>query len=298
MRAARNDRAAGPAVVAGEDDQRVLAQALLVQRGDDPPDLLVERGDHRRVGAARRVLDGVGIAVLVGLLRLIGRMGRERGEVEEERLVLVLLLDELDRLVADQVQVIALLVDELAVALPVDQAAALVGEVVDLADGVAVEVIEAAVLRPEFLVGVTQVPFADHVGRITGFLQRLGQRPFVGRQAVAVVGEDHQRLQAVAHRIAAGHQGRAGRGAHGHAVEVFEPHTLVRELVDVRGLDVAAAIAEVGIAEVVGHDEDDVGFACPASSGVCSLQRCAKQQNDDMKELLKVSSRRPPLVNG
>jgi hypothetical protein len=98
-------------------------------------------------------------------------MRRERREVEEERFVLVLFLDEPDCLVADQVQVIGFLLKKLAVALPVDNAAAHLGEVVHLADEVAIEVIEAAVLRPVFPVGMTEVPFADHIRRITGFLQ-------------------------------------------------------------------------------------------------------------------------------
>ncbi len=71
--------------------------------------------------------------------------------------------------------------------------------------------------------------------------------------------EDDERLQPVAHRIAAGHQ-RGPRGrADRLAIEGFEPDAALRERIDVRRLDQPAAIAEIGIAEVVGHDEDDVG---------------------------------------
>ena len=159
---------------------------------------------------------------------------------------------------ADELGVVALLLQELAVALPVDQPAALAGEVVHLADDVAVEVVEAAVLRPVLLVGVAEVPLADHRRLVADVLQRLRQRALVGRQAVGVAGEDHQRLQAVAHRIAAGHQRRARRRADGLAVERLEPHAALGQRVDVRRLDLAAAIAEVGVAEVVGEDDDDV----------------------------------------
>ena len=38
------------------------------------------------------------------------------------------------------------------------------------------------------------------------------------------------------------------------------------QLVDVGRLYLATAAAEVCIAYVVGHNEDDAGFACPASS--------------------------------
>ena len=127
------------------------------------------------------------------------------GEVEEEGLGFVLPLDLLHRLVADQRQVVGGLLQEFAVALPVDDAAAHLGEVVDLADEVAVEVIEAPVLRPVFFIGMAQVPLAHHRGLVARLLQGLGQGAFIGGQAVGVVGEDHQRLQAVAHRVAARH---------------------------------------------------------------------------------------------
>ena len=45
-----NKRACGPAIVAAEDDQRVVEHVLLLKRVDDPPDLPVELGDHRGVG--------------------------------------------------------------------------------------------------------------------------------------------------------------------------------------------------------------------------------------------------------
>ena len=258
MRAAGNDRAARSAIVAGEDDQRIVAQAPLVERGDDSPDLVVDRRNHRRIGAARRILDGGRVAVLIGLLCLVGRMRGQRREVQEERLVLVLLLDHLDCFVADQRQVVSLLLEEFPVALPVHDAAAHLGEIVHLADEVSVKVIEAAILRPELLVGMAQVPLADHRGAVAGLFQSLRQRPFVGRQAVSMVREDHQRLQAVTHWIAARHQRRARRGADRHAVEGFEPHPFVGKFVDIRCLDVAAAIAEIGVAEIVSQDHDDV----------------------------------------
>ena len=52
-----------------------------------------------------------------------------------------------------------------AVTLPIDQPAALLGEIVDLADEIAVEMIEATVLWPEFPIGMAEVPLADH-GRL------------------------------------------------------------------------------------------------------------------------------------
>ena len=94
------------AVVAGEEDDRVVAQALLVEFGDDAADLNVQLRDHRRIGSAERIGDGL-VFVDGGLRRLIGRVRGERGEIEEERLLAVLLVDQPDRVVADQVGVVA-----------------------------------------------------------------------------------------------------------------------------------------------------------------------------------------------
>ena len=198
------------AVVAREEDDRVVAQPLLFECGDNAADLLVERRDHARVGPPLLILDrGVTVAVLLG--HLIGRVGGQRGEVEEERLLRVLGLDQLDRFVSDQGREVPFLLEELAVALPVDQAAALLGEVIDLADEVAVEVVEAAILRPVLPVGMAEMPLAHHVGLVAGLLQGLGKRALVGRQTVAVARKDHQRLKAVTDRIAARHQRGARR---------------------------------------------------------------------------------------
>ena len=211
------------AVVAREEDDRVLAQPFLLERGDDAADLIVQRRDHAGIGPPLLILDrGVTVAVLLG--HLIGCVGGQRGEVEEERLRRVLGLDQLDRFVADEGREVPVLLEELAVALPVDQAAALLGEVIDLADEVAVEVVEAAVLRPVLPVGMAEMPLAHHVGLVAGLLQGLGERALVGRQAVAVAREDHERLEAVTDRIAARHQRGARGSAHGHAVEGLAAH--------------------------------------------------------------------------
>ena len=93
----RSERAAALAL---EDDQRVVAQALLVERRHHPADLIVDRRDLSGVAAQRRVVDGV-VAFEIGVGRLVGRMRRVEGEVEEERGFRVAGLDQLDRLVAE-----------------------------------------------------------------------------------------------------------------------------------------------------------------------------------------------------
>src|SRR5215468_12141347 len=48
---------AGPAIVAHEDDERVVAHLLLFKRGDDAPDLVVHRGDAARIGPSARIFN-------------------------------------------------------------------------------------------------------------------------------------------------------------------------------------------------------------------------------------------------
>ena len=79
-------------------------------------------------------------------------------------------------------------------------------------------------------------------GGVAGLFESLRQSPFVGRQAVGVVREDHQRLQAkrIGNVRSSTPRATACRRA---AVEGLEGESLRRKLVDVRGLDLAAAIA-------------------------------------------------------
>ncbi|MGA8821517.1 MAG: hypothetical protein WB613_01685 [Pseudolabrys sp.] len=101
---------------------------------------------------------------------------------------------------------VAVFLEELAVPLPIDQSAPILGEIIDLADEIAVEMIEATVLWPEFLVGMTEMPLADHGGLVPGFLQSLRERALVRRQSVGMAGKYNERLQAIAHSVTAGHQ--------------------------------------------------------------------------------------------
>ena len=99
------------------------------------------------------------------------------------------MVDNADGLVADQVGVVPVFLEELAVSLPIGDAAPFLGEVVHFADEVAVEMVEAPVLRPVFLVGMAEMPLANHCRVITGILQSLRERPLVGGQSIGVAGK-------------------------------------------------------------------------------------------------------------
>ena len=87
-------------------------------------------------------------------------------------------------------------------------------------------------------------------------------------KAVGMAGlHDDGGLQAVAHRIAAGHQCCAGRRAEGLRGKLLELQPLGGELVDIRGLDVRAVKADVLPAQIVGDDVDDVRLIASATAG-------------------------------
>jgi len=144
---------------------------------------------------------------------------RQERHKQEKRLAAGVGFDDANGLVADECGRIAILLQDLAVALPVDEPAELLGEVVHLADEVAVEVVEPAALWPVCLVRMSQMPLASHGGTIPGFLEGLRQRALLGGQPVCLAGRDDHGLQAIAHGVASGHQRRPSRRAGWQAIE-------------------------------------------------------------------------------
>src|SRR5581483_654391 len=65
--------------------------------------------------------------------------------------------------------------------------------------------------------------------------------------------------------VATGEQAGAGRRAQRRGVEVRVAQAVPREPVEVGGFDVRAEAAELRVADVVEHDEQDVRRACPRS---------------------------------
>jgi hypothetical protein len=59
--------------------------------------------------------------------------------------------------------------------------------------------------------------------------------------------------------VEAGEKGDAGGVALGGVVELGEAEAVVGERVEVGSIDFGAVAAEIGEAEVIGHDEDDIG---------------------------------------
>ncbi len=272
-------------VVAGEDNEGVLAEPACRERAQQLADARVELLDRVAVRpggrAAREARRGQQRRVYV-LVR----------DVEEERPVAVA-VDEADRLAHELGGHVLLREAEIWID-PLFVAPVRVGELV-VRVGEAGEEVEAVAPRmvTRVLVEVAEMPFADHAGGVACQLQRLGERDLGGGKTRygrlsglrEIGGADPGRdpagepresvLQRVApwldrkvhsgaQRIAPGEEPRARRRAvHTAGVELREAHALVRQLIQVWRADAAGAERpHVPVAEVVGEDDDDVGARC------------------------------------
>ena len=137
-------------------------------------------------------------------------------------------------------------------------------EVIEIAE----ELVEAVHGRQE-LVAVAEMVLAELAGRVALRLQQVGDRrvlvgkPFLRRR------QPHFE-QARAQRALAGDEGGAARGAGLLPVIVGEDRALARDPIDVgRAVAHHAAIvgADVPVADVVAHDDEDVRLLC----GCCAV---------------------------
>ena len=125
------------------------------------------------------------------------------------------------------------------------------------------------------------MPFAENARRVTGEAKQLRQREGFQIHAFALVdGVCH----AVLEFVAAGHQGRSGRGTGRADVKIGEADAARVQLVDVRRLQDRIAVAgEIAVALVIGDDENDVGFRSLELLGRCrrwGQNRCDRCQQD------------------
>lgn len=120
---------------------------------------------------------------------------------------------------------------------------------------------------------LSEVPFAEHACGVTGLLQLFGEDGSIegqfgdifdgaeGAHAPVEAIDSSDRVDASADAILAAHQGCAGWGAVGAMVVIGKSNALRGEAIDIGGLIVLASVAgEIGVAQVIGHDKDDIGF--------------------------------------
>src|SRR5439155_3481405 len=124
-------------------------------------------------------------------------------------------------------------------------------------------IIEAARLR--MMRGAeTLMPLADQASGITGAAQAVGDGALLERQSEFLfVADVRIELMAEACLVTPGEKAGARRAAiRRRDVAVVATHAAGRERVEVRRRHVLAAVnAGVAIAEIVGDDDEDVGFA-------------------------------------
>ena len=180
---------------------------------------------------------------VVLLQRLERRVRRVVGDVEEPGLL------RLTRLVQESQRVVGVRdggVEALTRHLPfpaIQPERVVPGEVIARAREVAEVALEAEIGRL-----FVQVPLAGHGGEVAGPAQHLGRRDGPAQGGVA-------RLEGVA----TGEEADARGVALGRVGELAESQPARREPIQVRRLDLAAVAAEVGVSEVVGHDDQHVG---------------------------------------
>ena len=127
----------------------------------------------------------------------------------------------------------------------------------------AVELVEPALQRAEFFVRA-KMPLADERRLVARLLHGVGNRRLAERQAEHRARRlvDAARIELVSKTllIATGEQpGPRGTADHAGDVAVGKANAVLGEAIDVRRRHILAALeAEVAVAEVVGHDDDDV----------------------------------------
>ena len=232
----------------------------------------------------------VSIELVVGYLQGPGWRG-VGGEGEERPTVVLNGVDKLDEPIRVELRRVAALgIGHGLAVLGVDRAAFEEAQGVEVIARTVEQVerpLEAGCLRAVLGFGA-QVPLAHGEGVVA----RLPQPPWPWSDATRQVGlvsfggdapigpsplSCHSSHVVV---VAAQQHGSGGR-AEGRRVELGEQQPGVREGVDVRGPDIAAVCAQIGVAQVVGDDEQDVGPGVAARWGRArgGGEQCRRQED-------------------
>ena len=212
---------------------------------------------------------------------VMGRVGGGKGDVEEEGGVIA----GGDELAQPEVGAVDDRFGEVVVVARLDgggRVDAFVAEeefgipLAGLAEEESVEAVEAALQRPVIvwsggrLHGADdEMPLAHTQGSVTAGFEHLGERAGLAGDEAGGVGEAVVHLGHASDAdgvvIASGEQAGAGGRTERGDVKVGVAQPALGEAVERGGVDAGAVAAELGIADIVEHDDDDVG------SGGCWL---------------------------
>ena len=211
-------------------------------------------------------------AILGDVLRpgLERRVRRVEGQIHEERLAPVAAgatREELDRVIRIRIGGV-----EFAIVRRLE------GFVVQAVGRIALEVIAPAAEVTEVMIeaalhGIaSQMPLAQGEGGVTRRPHGLPHRQplFDAQPAVLPILPAHQR--------------GACRLALGGVVKLREAQAIGRQTVQIRRRDLAAVTAEVGVAHVIGEDEQDVGFRSGGRLNLGDRARKAKPEHEEWKQ--------------
>ena len=253
----------GATVVGHEDENGIVAQTFLVEQRGEPTHVLVDIGHHAEEEGDRQRLVGIGLAVLRGhQQRNVGRVERKVGE---EGLAGGLAIgDPVHGLVEEDVGAIALGLANLAILVPQPGVGISVPPVLggrgDVRRRKPQRLLEPAILGT-IRIAVTQMPFAELPGAITGGGKQVGHGGQAPAQERAAAGDVHR---SVAQGVEAAENFAAGWGAHRRDVKIGQPDALRVELVDVGSFEHRVAEAgKVAIARVIDEHQDHVGASRP-----------------------------------
>ena len=182
-----------------------------------------------------------------------------------------------------------------------------VGETVDVVEADPLHRVQVIQVAPELLeavrrrqrVGVVaQVVLAELAGVVAEIAQELRERRRAGTQVGRAAGK-LRRDHAGAQRMHAGEEGVAPGGAALLGVIVHEDRALVPDAVDVRRLpDHQAAVVDARLhpADVIAHDEEDIGLALgPGGAGHAEHDRQGQRQHSTASIFSsRLSCQKPP----
>ena len=189
LRAVGGELGGRATVVAQEEDQGISLQAQFSKPGEHLADRHVEPGQHRRIGAASRVLDPVELRQ-VGLGRLERCVYCVESELQIERTVAVP-FDESDGFPSEDIGQVT--VERHRGPASQDGAIGRLGrvDVIMGPDQESEEVIESAIQGVEDLL-LSLMPFADQPAGITCLSEHVPDRADIGRQALVLAAVHSQ----------------------------------------------------------------------------------------------------------
>ena len=252
------------AIVAGEDDQRVLVDSEFLERVEQFAHVGVEARHHRGEGLLLGAPRLVGIdPEIVDLMPPV----RQGDRVEEEERLAGMVLEPADHVLLDEILGIGLPHSLAVVAREQEGLVAIVevGGKVRVREALAVvaeEMVDSLLERAAGRIEKTHAPLAEGRGSVAGRLGDLGDGDRLRRQrqlslrCQLVVAADRAVI-----RVKAGEKRRpAGRADRGAAVTLEVARALGRHAVEAGSLDrLLPVTAEIVLGDVVAENEDEIG---------------------------------------